>query len=636
MLNRPTNFALFTLLVAVLASCNNTPSVKQDGAKPNPATRADTNAEAKAAANLKNLLARAEQQKSPERENLLLQAAEIYLQQSEPNEAYKLVNKMSPAQLPDSIFINYSRIAALIELANDKPDAARRILTNTRLERHINALEPQQEANLREARAEAFERTNQLEEAVNERISLSALLPDNNANKANQGALWRTLMSMSLTDLETNAAKGAGGITQGWFSLAAISKNNTLSIETQQALLNKWLSRWPTHPANGNLPKELSLLQKLVNQQPQKLALLLPLQGRLAEAGEAVSDGFFAAYYQSFSNTHQAPSVRQYDTSKGATAAYQQAVTDGADLIIGPLDKEDVNQFGHLRSLLVPLLTLNYLTTTDPQPNAQPAEAIAGLYQFGLAVEDEARQAARKGIQDGLRHALVVTTKQEWSERIAQAFNDEWIKLGGAIIGKSFFITQDQFSEAVRKVLLIDESQTRMNLLRQQLATKFEFTPRRRADIDMIFMAVTPSQGRQIKPTFAYYFVNNIPTYATSNIYSGNVDAANNEDLNDVIFNTLPWVFDENNPGKIAIAQNTKSSAVYSRLHALGVDAFHLYPRLSQLKLAPQMRIYGATGSLHLLADGRIEREQIWARFINGLAEPIPTVADDINQTQEE
>lgn len=633
MLNRPTHFALITLLVAFLASCSDSPTIKPGSSKPKAAAQAGSQADIRAST-LRNLLEKAQQQNSPERENLLLQAAEIYIEQGELDKAYTLVNKMSPAKLPDPVFITYSRVAALLELAKDKPDVARSILTNPRLERHLNALEPQQEANLREVRAQAFERTNQLEEAVTERISLSALLANNKANSTNQEALWRTLMNMPLVDLETNASQGAGGITQGWYSLAAISKNNTLSIETQQAQLNKWLSRWPTHPANGNLPKELSLLQKLVKQQPQKIALLLPLKGRLAEAGEAVSDGFFAAYYQSFNDTPQAPQVSQYDTSGGATAAYQHAVAEGADLVIGPLDKEDVNQFSQFKELPVPLLTLNYLSI-DTQPDSQPVDAIPGLYQFGLAVEDEARQAARKGIQDGLRHALVVATKQEWSERIAQAFNEEWVKLGGTIIGESLFITQNQFSDSVRNAFSIDESQARMNLLKQQLATKFEFTPRRRADIDMVFMAVTPSQGRQIKPTFAYYFASNIPTYATSNIYSGNVDAANNEDLNGVIFNTLPWVFDENNPEKIAIAQNTKSSAVYSRLHALGADAFHLYPRLSQLKLAPHMRIYGATGSLHLLADGRIEREQIWARFSNGLAEPMPTVINENDLSQD-
>ena len=36
----------------------------------------------------------------------------------------------------------------------------------------------------------------------------------------------------------------------------------------------------------------------------------------------------------------------------------------------------------------------------------------------------------------------------------------------------------------------------------------------------------------------------------------------------------------------------------------------------------------GATGTLQLMPDGRIEREQMWARFNQGLAEPLATVVD--------
>ncbi len=674
MLNRPMIFAanlvLPALFVFFLASCGGNTRIKPSDATHNPTAQRDVKFQNKGST-INELLAKAQQQRSPERENLLLQAADIYLEQNELEKASNLVATINPTKLLGPAFVNHSRISASIKLQNNAVEEARRILTNERLERQLNALEPQQETNLRELRAQVFERTGQLDSAVDERISLSALLTDKTASNHNQEALWKTLMQIRLANLEATAVKGAGGITQGWYSLATISKNNTLSIDTQQFMLTQWLHRWPNHPANGNLPKELGLLQKMVSQQPQKIALLLPLQGRLAEAGEAVSDGFFSAYYHAIKEQQKAPSVQRYDTSSDAIAAYQQAVADGADLVIGPLDKEDVNKLSRLEVLPVPILSLNYVSTSgnvstnsivstngivptssipansisnnnisnnnvaaDAKIKSEP-QAIPGLYQFGLSVEDGARQVARQGIQNGFKNAMIIANNQEWSERIAQTFNDEWLTLGGAIVGKTVFTTQDKFSETLRNTLLIDESQRRMSLLQQQLATKFEFSPRRRADIDMIFLAVTPSQGRQIRPTFAYYFANNIPTYATSNIYSGNLDAANNEDLNGVIFNTIPWLFDEANPEKIAIDENTKSSAVYSRLHALGVDAFHLFPRLSQLKIAPQMRIYGATGSLHLLADGRIEREQIWARFINGVAEQLPSFTDDINANKE-
>jgi outer membrane PBP1 activator LpoA protein len=622
MLNRPTHYAFFALLALTLCSCGGGPRVKPN--EPSPTIKSEAGTAIKAAAEMtldpKELIALAQQKKSPEREGLLLQAVEIYLYQNKLDKARNLIGELNAAQLSEQNFVKFSQVSAGIALKDGDVERARRILTNTRIEQQLKALEPAQEAAIRELRAQAFERSGQLQDSISERINASAILTDNTAANANQDLLWQTLMTLPLNDLQANAMKGSGGITQGWYSLAALSKNHTQDIATQLAGLAQWQKQWRTHPAANNLPKDLRALQTINNQQPKKIALILPLQGRLAEAGEAVSDGFFAAYYQHISNNNL-PNVRKYDSSKDAAAAYQLAVNDGADFIIGPVDKDGVNAISQLTSLRIPLLSLNY-------PDQQPAQVLANFYQFGLAVEDEARQVARQGIQDGYQRALIVSTAQEVSERSAQAFATEWQKLGGTLLGKSTFTSQDKFSESFRHQMLLDESQARATLLQQQLGTKCEFTPRRRGDVNMIFMAVSPDQGRQIKPTLVFQYANNIPVYATSSIYSGDTDAIKNEDLNEVQFNTLPWVFDNNNPAKQAIAQTSKSAAVYGRLHALGVDAFYLYSRLPQLKQAPQMKLYGATGSLQLLPDGRIEREQMWARFNKGLAEPVTTIVD--------
>ena len=627
MLNRSTSYACM-LLALILASCDSS-RVKPDASEPavEHKTQTKTGTTSKEQMAPKDLIALAQQKKSPERETLLLQAAEIYVSQAKQNQARELVKELNAAKLTDPNFVKYSEVLASIELKDGNIDAARRILTVTRLEQQLKGLEPSQEAALRELRAETFERNGKLEDSIAERINASAVLTDTQSANANQEALWRTLMLLPLNDLQVNARKGSGGITQGWYSLAALSKNNTQDIASQLTALTKWQSQWSSHPAANNLPKDLRALQSSLKQQPKKIALILPLKGRLAEAGEAVSDGFFSAYYQSGNNN--LPSVSKYDSSTGVVAAYQQAISDGAELIIGPLERDDVNAISRLPSLPVPILTLNY-------PDQQPARPVANFFQFGLAVEDEARQAARQGIKDGHTVAIVVSTAQDVSDRSAQAFTNEFQKLGGTVIGKSFFASQDKFSESFRHLMLLDESQSRATLLQQQLATKFEFTPRGRADVDMIFMAVSPAQGRQIKPSLVFNYANNIPVYATSSIYSGDVDPASNEDLNGVFFNTLPWVFDNENPEKQAIAQNTRAAAVFGRLHALGADSFHLYSRLPQLQRAPDMKIFGATGSLRLLPDGRIEREQMWARFNEGLAEPLATLVDTNSAEQNE
>src|SRR5690606_35755969 len=111
-----------------------------------------------------------------------------------------------------------------------------------------------------------------------------------------------------------------------------------------------------------------------------------------------------------------------------------------------------------------------------------------------------------------------------------------------------------------------------------------------------------PAQARQIKPTLAFHYAGDIPVYATSHIYSGVPNPSADRDLNGVRFNTMPWIFDTQSEEKKMIDSAVKSSAIYSRLHALGVDAYRLSPRLPQLAQIPEMRLYGATGAMRLLA----------------------------------
>src|SRR5690625_7922920 len=89
----------------------------------------------------------------------------------------------------------------------------------------------------------------------------------------------------------------------------------------------------------------------------------------------------------------------------------------------------------------------------------------------------------------------------------------------------------------------------------------------------------------------------------------------------------MPWLFDQDSEEKQAVTEHVRAPAIYSRMHALGVDAYHLHPRLRQLEEVSQARVYGATGVLQMLPDGRIEREQVWARFRQGLARPFPSLA---------
>lgn len=608
---------LHTLLTGVIAftltSCGNAPT------QPSTSKTAKTQTTQLSA---RHYLAQAAKSPSPERENLLLQAAQAYVIENKLSRARDLLVDMDADALPDRAYLKHTNLLAGIALQENANFLAHGILTKPRLQQQWALMSPQTEIELREKRAQVFARLGDAKLSVSERIKLSALINQAKAEQANQEALWQSLMMIPYAELQQLAEHEMGDAERGWYSLAALSKNNQTDLEHQREQLQSWQRNWHNHPARDNLPSDLRLLQSLIDKQPQKIALLLPQQGKLAEAGEAVRDGFFSAYYQALANGRSAPEVRQYDSSSDVISAYQQAVADGAELVIGPIDKEKVTELSLMPSLQVPVLSLNY-------PDSAPAQPLAGFYQFGLAVEDEARQVARQAYVEGHRQAMVIIPTQEWSERSARAFQEEWEQLGGIVVNRTQFQTGANYSRLVKDAMQIEQSQIRARELQTLLGIELQSSPRSRSDVDMIFLIADPVQGRQIKPTFSFHYAGNIPVYSTSQIYSGEENSKADRDLNGIRFNSMPWIFDNNNPEKQAIARHTKSAAVYGRLHALGADAFRLYARLPQLAQVPQMRIYGATGSLRMQADGRIEREQTWARFRNGVAQPLPMVINE-------
>lgn len=570
-------------------------------------------------------LAQAQMSQSPQKEQLFLQAAEHLNRQGQSSWARNLLNSIDPSVLDNEQYIAYTLVFSEIALGDDAFFLAQRILTNPRLNQQWQNLSLEQQIVLRQRRAELFMVLGEANASIEERLALQPLLTDPLIDEDNQDVLWQSLMSMPVAELQHRSEKAAQNPTphnealRGWYSLALISKNNQSNLEKQLAQINHWIASWPTHPASMRLPKDLQLLQQLIAERPTQVALLLPQQGRLAKAGNAVRDGFIAAYYQSLAQHSAIPTLKVYDTSEGNIIdIYNQAVSEGAQMIIGPLDKDKVTLLSQQESLPVITLAVNY-----SEAKAEPAQ---GLYQFGLSAEDEARQIARRAWIEGHRYAMILTTAASWGTRSADAFREAWQELGGTIIKQSMFTGDGDFSNVIKTALQIDESQKRASQVRAFFNHSVEFEPRRRQDADMLFLVARPTQARQIKPTLAFHYAGKLPVYATSHLYSGTSDSKSDRDLNNIHFSTLPWFFDQQSPEKQTIQAAVNPAPSYQRLYALGVDSFQLYPRLKQLEQSQHARLYGVTGSLSMNPQRRIEREQIWARMKNGQAQVLPMV----------
>ena len=568
---------------------------------------------------INQLLAEAEQTDNPsERLSIQLTAAEILARGGNTDWARSIMSNL-PAQvhpeLNESIDVTARRalVQSYIFDADGYSPLAYDNLNNNKINEILPILPPELQIPILELRAKVLLNMDLLSSSIEERIKLGQLLPgDSLESEINQDRIWLSLMDIPKDALSNLRKSAPDRELKGWYTLAELSKSNQTNLREQLQQVEQWMLDWPEHPASMRPPADLQILQQLLDQQAQTIAVLLPTTGKLSSAVSAILDGFMAAHYELKNKGEQVPTLRFYDTnSADVQLLYEQAQFDGAELVIGPLEKENIVKLMELGHLPIPVLALNTIDSNVYPP--------ANLYQFGLGVEDEAEQAAVKAWRDGHRRALIITPNTFWGDRATDAFKFTWIGLGGELTYDYRFEDNNDYSKVISKALQLDESHVRSREM-YSIVGHIEFEPRRRQDIDMIFLAAQAKQARQVKPTLAFHYAGDIPVYGTSHIYSGKPNTKLDQDMDGTRFSTLPWFFDQQSNEKKAIKRFANNSANLQPLYALGVDSFHLYPRLKQLETIKQAHFYGKTGQLRLDEQRVIRRKQVWARFSRGVA----------------
>lgn len=543
---------------------------------------------------------------------LLLEAAQIYLAEADYAGARELTDRVqTPARLTEELQVAYAMLQAdLAIVAGDSAAAMRWLtgnLTQSMTEDSPNA--PEFYTTL----GSLHEDNGNVTGAINA-YALAARQINHPSAAQIVERLWARLQGLTAEELERLAANADSYQLRGWIELGRVYRADEFNIRSQLDAIERWQQVWTNHTAAQILPADLASLQTLWDARPRRIALLLPLQ---QTAGIAIQEGFLSAYYEALAVSREVPIISVYDTSdlRNVESIYQDAVTAGADLIIGPLNKDLVNQLNSGNRLPIPTLALNY---------SDSSQIVTGnLFQFGLAPEDEISQAASLAWNSGHRQAAIIAPDTLNYVRLRTAFADAWEQLGGNVVSNATYGDTNDYSEVVKRLMAIDSSEQRAaDLLDLLPRANLEFTPRRRQDIDFIFLMANPRQGRLIKPTLAFYFAGDIPVYALPSIFDGAIDSAENRDLEGIWFTDAPWLLDNDSPlRQRADAELRSVTGPLQRLRALGVDSFRLYPRLQQLANAEIPSITGTTGVLSLSNNQRIYRELEVARFRSGKVE---------------
>lgn len=402
-----------------------------------------------------------------------------------------------------------------------------------------------------------------------------------------QKQLWQFLSKTNKVDLIAMRGNITDTTLQGWIDLALAGQDGL-----SQDDVNQWRNAYPDHVAMDELLAALivsSATSSAANSAAPaantkalsgQIALILPFSSEAYyPASDAIERGFVAAQTLANSNAE----VKIYASTGGRddfAAVYQQAVSEGANYIVGPLTRDEVTALSEL-PVSLPTVALNQSDLATSNRN---------IHFYGLAVDSEAQQVVRIARDLGMQTATIVGTESSLSNRMIKTFGDAWIADGGQV-SQQFGVNEDTDMKALKNDIQAHPT-------------------------DMIFLATTADNARQIRPALDAA----TPTFGLSHIYAGVLDNADDAPLLAVRFVDMPWLLSPDTFAAYKPAAQDLPSGEMQRWFALGADAFSLLQAVVQHPGTPAT-IKGLSGTLRLNADGSVSRELAVARFgRNGIA----------------
>lgn len=564
---------------------------------------------------LEQLLLQADKTSDTRALGLYLAAADLAWQQQQALRAREILDKIDLSLATPAQQIFAKTLEAELALDRKQAKSALKALQHPRFT-HLSEMPLNQQIRSQLVRAQALQDSGKPLAAARERIFIAPILDSEKALENHQ-RIWQLLSDLPRTQLKNTGEADL----DGWLSLVRITKA-TSSLEQQQTNIQKWILNNPRHPAAMQLPEAVQKLQNLQAHSIKTLALLLPSQDPNQNVVTALRNGFFAAHYIAQASGQATPTIRLYDSSSitSMDAFYQQAAADGVELVVGPWEKPLVRQLANRAQLPITTLALNY---ADNEQQAPPQ-----LFQYGLAAEDEARLAADRAWTDGMRRAAALVPRNAWGDRVLAAFTARWQSLGGEFIAAKQIDNPTELVGQIAELFELRASEQRAKQLEETLGSKVAAQPVRRQDIDFIFLAATPQQARQIKPTLTFQYAGDVPIYATSAVNSG--VAQTYPELDGLQFSEMPWFLDSNDATRQHITYHwPQALGSMGRFYAMGADAYQLVNQLQQLRILPNSSAAGLTGVLRLNQQQRVERTLYWAQFTNNSIEQLSEAQSD-------
>jgi len=542
----------------------------------------------------------AQKYNSPDKERLILQAAELAVQVSDRGLAQTYITTLNNSRLNPQNEARYRYLQGQMALSDANYREALRLLPKT-----VNNLPDGLRKKILNARMRAAKSDGNHATLATELVLQEQYLNQQHEISLNHQRIWSEVSLLSKPQLDTARVQVTHPIMRGWLDLNFLKRISLRDPQQLNRNIRKWQRNFPRHPANTRAAKMISKAvvtpytpSKPVPVTPvptptkpvitgatpplpsslKQVAVILPLSGSLSAVGQSLLKGIQKAQKDYATGVK----VKIYDSNSGnITAIYRKAISGGVDFVIGPFSKAKIAELSRVPNLPVNTLSLNYIGQN---------KAPTGLYQFGLLPEDEAAQAAQKALRDGHKRIAIVAPDSSWGRRLRDTFGNIYTRGGGKVSITVNYANRNGGYSDIAKGLM-----------------------KRKGDFDAIFLAASPTQARGIQPAIHKSALKGMPVYATSHVYSGLTNPYKNINLEGISYTEIPWILEVNKQG---LPQDSQ----FPRLRALGMDALMVAKGMRQLKSGSALN--GRTGKIQISSDGTLHRQLKWAKFNGG--SPIP------------
>lgn len=579
-----------------------------------------------------------------QRDTLLLQAADLYLQNQQPVLAQQVLYEVKEDGISG---VNQSYYSLLVTKAYaGMPDASAEELLAM-----LDGVTGKGETAFQKAelQTQLFTQQGNLAAAAN------SVLKTNLTDDEKVQQVWQWITSIPASSLDSVGS--AYPDLSPFITLRELTEENASSPEKLAKSLQQFKQVYRGHVLENALPENVIEATQLTDAGANDIAVLLPLSGRLARTGQVVKNGIMAAYYtdvEKRQDEHLLPRLRFIDTNEVDTQHLLSEIGD-TKFIIGPLLKDTVERLIPSLPLGVNVLALNRpdelpdnasakgVTTGSSNPAIADDALASGtglagddtqnelhslglptsLNYYGLAPEDEAKQLAEFIFNKGYRAPIVIAAQSSLYQRMDDTFKKHWRILNNqenkqrANITSVSFNDSNSLREGITQALDVAQSNERINQIEYMTNDEVYNMPRSRRDIDAIVAFASPQDTELLNPIIEAslnpYDGKQVPVYATSR--SMDYDSGKNQwrDLQNVHFIDMPWLMPSHSwqPLQQEVEQAWQNqNTMQKRLFAFGFDAYQLLPQLGMLNTLKYLSHEGLTGTLSLNQQGEVIRKQ--------------------------